>query len=116
MKSEKGEIRDYEHCPEYGEPVVCPYEDAKDNCPRFDECIQETERRLKDTRMEVAEDYRNKPAGEIFPDAPKKIEEGICTTCGDKVGEFRNHLSLKEFGISGMCQKCQDSVFGVKKK
>lgn len=27
--------------------------------------------------------------------------------------DFRDELSKKEFGISGMCQKCQDSVFGV---
>lgn len=26
---------------------------------------------------------------------------------------FRDSLSLKEFGISGMCQECQDSVFDV---
>lgn len=25
--------------------------------------------------------------------------------------DFRNSLSLREFHISGMCQKCQDEVF-----
>lgn len=38
---------------------------------------------------------------------------GVCVTCGGEVGEFRDELSVKEYGISGMCQKCQDSVFGV---
>ena len=27
-------------------------------------------------------------------------------------GMFRDKLSLKEFGISGLCQECQDKVFG----
>jgi len=35
-----------------------------------------------------------------------------CPTCQDEIGEFRNDISIKEFSISGMCQKCQDSVFG----
>jgi hypothetical protein len=36
-----------------------------------------------------------------------------CPTCSNEIGEFRNTLSAKEFSISGMCQACQDSVFGV---
>jgi len=42
-------------------------------------------------------------------------QAGACVTCGsDKIQreDFRDPLSLKEFGISRMCQKCQDSVFG----
>ena len=35
----------------------------------------------------------------------------VCVTCGGPSGEFRDDLSWKEFTISGMCQKCQDSVF-----
>ncbi len=27
------------------------------------------------------------------------------------VSTFRDDLSIKEFGISGMCQKCQDEMF-----
>lgn len=36
-----------------------------------------------------------------------------CPTCSDEVGDFRDELSAREYGISGMCQKCQDSVFGA---
>ena len=39
----------------------------------------------------------------------------VCVTCGsDKVSreDFRTPLDWKEFGISRMCQKCQDSIFG----
>ncbi len=38
---------------------------------------------------------------------------GNCATCGKKIrmGEFVDLLSIREYGISGMCQTCQDSVF-----
>lgn len=32
--------------------------------------------------------------------------------CGKEVGTFRDALSEKEYRISGLCQECQDSVFG----
>ena len=43
------------------------------------------------------------------------IEQGICSGCGSDVLDttFRDELSFKEFTISGLCQKCQDDIFGV---
>ena len=41
------------------------------------------------------------------------LNAGRCPTCQDEITEFRNEISKKEFSISGMCQKCQDSVFGT---
>ena len=38
--------------------------------------------------------------------------KGICVTCKNPVQGFKDRLSEKEYHISGMCQKCQDSVFG----
>lgn len=40
---------------------------------------------------------------------------GMCPLCGEEINQsdFRDTLSVKEFGISGMCQTCQDSIFGV---
>jgi uncharacterized CHY-type Zn-finger protein len=38
--------------------------------------------------------------------------ERKCVTCGGKIEGFRDVLSVKEYSISGMCQSCQDSVFG----
>ena len=38
----------------------------------------------------------------------------ICPMCKAKIDtetEFKNEISKREFKISGMCQKCQDSVF-----
>jgi hypothetical protein len=40
------------------------------------------------------------------------LDQGKCPTCKGDIGEFRDRLSQREFQISGMCQKCQDSVFG----
>lgn len=42
-------------------------------------------------------------------------EDQVCITCGStsiKPHDFTDDLSRKEFTISVMCQKCQDSVFG----
>ncbi|KKL75302.1 hypothetical protein LCGC14_2056230 [marine sediment metagenome] len=42
------------------------------------------------------------------------IEERECATCTKVIvpaTEFKDELSTQEYKISGMCQKCQDSVF-----
>lgn len=45
-------------------------------------------------------------------DRKESIKSDVCAICKNPVGEFRDGLSLKEYHISGMCQNCQDSVFG----
>lgn len=32
--------------------------------------------------------------------------------CGGPATEFKDDLSRREYRISGLCQKCQDKVFG----
>ena len=32
--------------------------------------------------------------------------------CGKPAKQFRDELSRREFSISGLCQNCQDKVFG----
>ena len=43
----------------------------------------------------------------------EKVEHGKCPFCSSPIDEttFRDDLSLREFKISGLCQKCQDSFF-----
>ena len=44
-----------------------------------------------------------------------QVKEGKCPSCGKKIDtttEFRDKLSMREHSISGLCQKCQDEVFG----
>lgn len=35
-----------------------------------------------------------------------------CVICGKSANEFRDELSQREYGISGLCQACQDEIFG----
>lgn len=41
----------------------------------------------------------------------QSASNGTCVTCGGDATEFRDELSRREYGISRMCQRCQDSVF-----
>lgn len=36
----------------------------------------------------------------------------MCVMCRGDASSFRDALSQREYCISGMCQKCQDRVFG----
>ena len=40
------------------------------------------------------------------------IQNNVCTWCGGEASEFKNSLSIREYTISGFCQKCQDETFG----
>lgn len=48
----------------------------------------------------------------FFPEAKLDREKGLCPAGQKKIGSFKDELSEKEFRISGMCQACQDEVFG----
>ena len=49
-----------------------------------------------------------------FEMSAARIAFGRCTLCGQKVdiNEFVDEIGRREYGISGMCQSCQDDVFG----
>jgi hypothetical protein len=39
-------------------------------------------------------------------------KDGIhCVLCRKVADKFRDELSVKEFGMSGLCQECQDDYF-----
>jgi len=44
----------------------------------------------------------------------EQVESGNCPLCKSKIKmkDFKDDLSKREFKISGICQKCQDKVFG----
>lgn len=52
----------------------------------------------------------------LFPGTRKLIEEHRCPMCKKSIDMqgFKDKLSYKEFMISGMCQVCQDSIWGEK--
>ena len=49
-----------------------------------------------------------------FGEEVKTVEQGVCPLCKYKVdeNEFRDEISRKEFKISGLCQSCQEDIFG----
>lgn len=49
-----------------------------------------------------------------FGEEVKAVEQGKCPFCKRSVNPegFRDELSRKEYRISGLCQACQDRVFG----
>lgn len=49
-----------------------------------------------------------------FSEEIKQIRLGNCPFCREPILEhgFRDELSLREYRISGLCQKCQDQTFG----
>ena len=49
-------------------------------------------------------------------DRVKTISGGTCVSCdaeGIIASSFSDDLSRKEYSISGMCQSCQDDLFGA---
>ena len=40
------------------------------------------------------------------------IEADKCVRCKKDAKEFKDALSKKEYSISGLCQKCQDGIYG----
>ncbi len=39
------------------------------------------------------------------------IEDEICNLCHDPILSFKDEKSRTEYGISGLCQCCQDEIF-----
>ena len=66
---------------------------------------------MSDKTPEI-ENHLNVVSSKIF-NRPRTlcIENQTCVTCGNDAKEFRDELSSIEYGISGLCQKCQDSIW-----
>ena len=41
-----------------------------------------------------------------------QLASALCMTCAGDATDFKDDLSRKEYSISGMCQTCQDNIFG----
>lgn len=44
-------------------------------------------------------------------DKKQAIRDEVCNLCGEPVLSFKDEISKREYGISGMCQNCMDDVF-----
>lgn len=66
----------------------------------------------------MARAEENTPMGNVirtmFPRESLRVLAGNCPFCGQAIdpSSFRDDLSRREFGISGLCQVCQDKTFG----
>tara|TARA_Y100000310_G_scaffold198242_1_gene198294 strand:- start:749 stop:943 length:195 start_codon:yes stop_codon:yes gene_type:complete len=51
----------------------------------------------------------------IFPQEVARVEMGKCPFCSKPVvaSDFNDAVSLAEFSITGLCQNCQDEMFGT---
>jgi hypothetical protein len=56
-----------------------------------------------------------RPADLIFPERQVALGEQRCMPkpigCGEKITGFSDALSEKEYGITCLCQKCQDIIY-----
>jgi hypothetical protein len=50
-------------------------------------------------------------------DTAKEISHNLCIPapigCGGPADSFRDETFAREYRISGLCQKCQDEIFGT---
>jgi len=64
--------------------------------------------------MSELEQMKEDMAMTLFGRSPSVCKAGgQCVKCGEFNLEFQDELSRKEYGISGLCQCCQDGIFGV---
>ena len=66
--------------------------------------------------IEAQRNRKMKPIEKINPHHQTDILQQKCNRlagCGKPITVFRDELSKKEYGISGLCQQCQDELFGV---
>jgi len=56
-----------------------------------------------------------RPVDILFPEYKALKNEGYCPFCMAPIALviFRDELSEREYQISGLCQNCQDEVFGM---
>jgi len=55
-----------------------------------------------------------KPIFTLFQDKKNLIQERKCPECESKIllDSFKDEISITEYSISGLCQTCQDEIFG----
>ncbi len=68
----------------------------------------------KNMKTAEMENFLDDMTKELFGRGRKvAMDNQMCVVCGGDANHFADELSRKEYGISGMCQSCQDGVFSV---
>ena len=66
----------------------------------------------KSMKTAEMENYLDDMAYELFGRGRKvAMDNQLCVICGNDAIHFDDEISRKEYGISGMCQTCQDKTF-----
>ena len=66
----------------------------------------------KNMKTAEMENYLNDMTKELFGRSRKvAMDNQTCVICDGDANHFTDELSRKEYGISGMCQTCQDKTF-----
>ena len=68
---------------------------------------------MSKTPMSEKSDDMKSVIENLFPGTLECIEQGKCPLCYNtiNIAEFVDLISLREYEISGMCQKCQTVAF-----
>jgi hypothetical protein len=67
--------------------------------------------------MNAMDKFKEEMAFSLFGRSPSVCKAGgQCVKCGEFDLSFSDELSRKEFGISALCQTCQDGIFGVEEE
>lgn len=63
--------------------------------------------------MDNLNEFKDNMARSLFGRTRTESQEKrICVMCGKEAKQFKDVLSEKEYAISGICQICQDNIFG----
>jgi len=67
--------------------------------------------------MNQMDNFKEEMAFQLFGRSPSVCKAGgQGVKCGEFGLWFRDELSRKEFGVSALCQSCQDGIFGVEEE
>jgi|TARA_R110000751_G_C13700873_1_gene473350 hypothetical protein len=61
--------------------------------------------------------FKEEMAIKLFGRSPSVCKAGgQCVKCGEFDLEFTDEISRREYGISSLCQPCQDGIFGTEEE
>jgi hypothetical protein len=62
---------------------------------------------------EMVSERQRRVASVFFgKEAKERLEQNLCPRCGGPRRDYRDHASRREAEITGLCQRCQDFIFG----
>ena len=56
----------------------------------------------------------NRIIWKLFPEKTRRAKSGRCADCNEPItstDDFKDAISIREYSISGLCQRCQDEIF-----